>query len=169
MNDEGSTMPHQRHRHHQDENRPLVLLDTRLDDALIPRAQSKQYSTLPSPFSSGPGAERWRGGRNQRRCHLDQHPAPNPPHALTSPPLAERSSAFLCCPPWHTCIRTTDQAGLYPTQCPTYVRPAPGVIDLRRHAAHTATAVERATTRVHSSVRSCCSVVSPHMTIHARA
>ena len=120
MNDEGSTMPHQRHRHHQDENRPLVLLDTRLDDALIPRAQSKQYSTLPSPFSSGPGAERWRGGRNQRRCHLDQHPAPNPPHALTSPPLAERSSAFLCCPPWHTCIRTTDQAGIIrPNALPT--------------------------------------------------
>ena len=40
-------------------------------------------------------------------------------------------------------------------------------IDLRRHAARTATAVERATAHVHSHVRGCRSVVSP-LTIHAQ-
>ena len=43
-----------------------------------------------------------------------------------------------------------------------------GVIDLRRHAARTATAVERATAHVHSHVRGWRWVISPHTT-HARA
>ena len=51
---------------------------------------------------------------------------------------------------------------------PTSVRRHSRVIDLRRHAARTATAVERATAHVHSHVRGCRWVISPHTT-HARA
>jgi len=98
MNDEGNTMPRQQHRHRQDENMPLVLLDTRLDDALISRAQSKQYSTLPSPFSSGPGAERWRGGRiNKDATSISTPPQIHHTHlqAPRSLNVLRRSSAVL--------------------------------------------------------------------------
>ena len=51
-----------------------------------------------------------------------------------------------------------------------YVKPTfhSRVIDLRRHAARTATAVERATAHVHSHVQGYRSVVSSHTT-HAQA
>ena len=51
---------------------------------------------------------------------------------------------------------------------PTSSRRHSRVIDLRRHAARTATAVERATAHVHSHVRGWRCVISPHTT-HARA
>ena len=51
---------------------------------------------------------------------------------------------------------------------PTSIRRHSRVIDLQRHAARTATAVERATAHVHSHVRGCRWVISPHTT-HARA